>query len=74
MALQGRLTAPGPFDTPKRTNQHLGRLRLAGLVQVRRDGRRMLYRVASDHVHALVAEAYEFASHVARSIPHHVAD
>ena len=55
-------------------SQHLGRLRPAGLVQVRRDGRRMLYRVASDHVHALVAEAYEFASHVARSIPHHVAD
>lgn len=55
-------------------SQHLGRLRLAGLVQVRRDGRRMLYRVGSDHLHTLVAEAYEFASHVVRSIPHHVED
>lgn len=55
-------------------SQHLGRLRLAGLVQVRRDGRRMLYRVGSDHLHALVAEAYGFASHVVRSIPHHVTE
>jgi DNA-binding transcriptional ArsR family regulator len=30
-------------------SQHLGRLRLAGLVRARRDGRRMLYRVTSGH-------------------------
>src|SRR5215216_7542998 len=44
-------------------SQHLGRLRLAGLVAARRDGRRMLYRVQSDHVQALVEEAYQFAAH-----------
>jgi len=82
-----RLLASGPQDVTTLTaqvaasrssvsrssvSQHLGRLRLAGLVRVRRDGRRMLYRVTSDHVHALVAEAYQYATHVVRQIPHHV--
>lgn len=52
-------------------SQHLGRLRLAGLVRSRREGRRMLYRIASDHLAALVAEALEFADHAVRGIPHH---
>jgi DNA-binding transcriptional ArsR family regulator len=52
-------------------SQHLGRLRLAGLVQAHRDGRRMLYRTASDHLAALVDEALEFADHTVRGIPHH---
>jgi DNA-binding transcriptional ArsR family regulator len=52
-------------------SQHLGRLRLAGLVQVRREGRRMFYRIASDHLAALVAEALEFADHAVHGIPHH---
>jgi DNA-binding transcriptional ArsR family regulator len=52
-------------------SQHLGRLRLAGLVQVRRDGRRMLYRITSDHLTALVAEALGYAEHAVEGIPHH---
>ncbi|HEY3002320.1 MAG TPA: metalloregulator ArsR/SmtB family transcription factor [Kribbellaceae bacterium] len=52
-------------------SQHLGRLRLAGLVQVRRDGRHMVYRTVSDHLSALVDEAMEFADHTVRGIPHH---
>jgi len=52
-------------------SQHLGRLRLAGLVQARRDGRRMFYRTTSDHLSALVDEALEFADHAVRGIPHH---
>lgn len=52
-------------------SQHLGRLRLAGLVQARRDGRRMLYRTTSDHLSALVDEALEFADHTARGLLHH---
>ncbi|MFD9895881.1 ArsR/SmtB family transcription factor [Amycolatopsis sp. NPDC059027] len=54
-------------------SQHLGRLRLAGLVQVRREGRRMLYRITSDHLTGLVAEALGFAAHTVHGIPHHVA-
>lgn len=52
-------------------SQHLGRLRLAGLVQARRDGRRMLYRTTSDHLATLVEEALEYADHTLRGIPHH---
>lgn len=52
-------------------SQHLGRLRLAGLVQARREGRRMLYRITSDHLATLVAEALEYAEHIVGGIPHH---
>lgn len=52
-------------------SQHLGRLRLAGLVQARRDGRRMLYRITSDHLSGLVDEALGYADHAVLGIPHH---
>jgi DNA-binding transcriptional ArsR family regulator len=52
-------------------SQHLGRLRLAGLVHAHRDGRRMLYRISSDHLRALIEEAYQFAGHLVHHIPHH---
>jgi DNA-binding transcriptional ArsR family regulator len=45
-------------------SQHLGRLRWSGLVAARREGRRMIYRLSSDHVRGLVAEAYAFAEHL----------
>ena len=52
-------------------SQHLGPLRLAGLMQARREGRRMLYRVTSDRLGKLVDEACEFADHLVHDIPHH---
>lgn len=52
-------------------SQHLGRLRLAGLVHARRDGRRMRYRIAGDHLRALVDEALQFAWHEVHGVPHH---
>jgi DNA-binding transcriptional ArsR family regulator len=55
-------------------SQHLGRLRLAGLVRARRDGRRMIYRITSDHLAALITEALDYADHTVRGIPHHQAD
>ncbi|HEU5471759.1 MAG TPA: metalloregulator ArsR/SmtB family transcription factor [Actinophytocola sp.] len=57
--------------TRSSVSQHLGRLRLAGLVASRRDGRRMLYRIPSAHLSALVDEALEFADHAVRGIPDH---
>lgn len=36
--------------TPASTSQHLPKLRLAGLVTLRRDGRRRLYVARSTHV------------------------
>ena len=52
-------------------SQHLGRLRIAGLVQARREGRRMVYRVVSSHLAGLVEEAVGFADHAVLGIPHH---
>jgi DNA-binding transcriptional ArsR family regulator len=50
-------------------SQHLGRLRLAGLVHADRDGRRMVYCIASDHLRGLVEEAYQFAGHLVNGDP-----
>jgi DNA-binding transcriptional ArsR family regulator len=76
-----RLLADGEQDVSTLTDQvaasrssvsqHLGRLRLAGLVHARRDGRRMLYRITSDHLRDLVEEACQFAGHLLHGIPHH---
>lgn len=52
-------------------SQHLGRLRLAGLVTARRDGRHMYYRITSDHLSGLVEEALLFADHEIRGLAHH---
>jgi DNA-binding transcriptional ArsR family regulator len=52
-------------------SQHLGRLRLAGLVHAHRDGRRMLYRIVSEHLSALVDETLKFADHAVHDVAHH---
>ena len=66
------LLADGPRDVSSLTeqvdasrssvSQHLGRLRLAGLVRADRDGRRMHYRLASDELRALVDQALRYAA------------
>lgn len=52
-------------------SQHLGKLRLAGLVDVRRDGRRVLYRARGGHVRRLVTEVLHAASHRVSGTPEH---
>lgn len=52
-------------------SQHLAKLRLAGLVELRRDGRRALYRARGGHVRRLLAEAMNAADHHLHSIPDH---
>ena len=74
------LLAQGPQDVNSLTaavdasrssvSQHLGRLRLAGLVRGRRDGRHMYYSLTSDHIERLVAETNRFVDHVVHDIPH----
>lgn len=65
-------TLTGQVDaTRSSVSQHLGRLRLAGLVRARREGRRMFYSITSDHLSALVNEALQFAGHTVEGIPHH---
>lgn len=44
-------------------SQHLAKLRLAGLVTLRRDGRRAVYAARGGHVRRLLAEAVEAADH-----------
>jgi DNA-binding transcriptional ArsR family regulator len=52
-------------------SQHLGKLRLAGLVTVRREGRRAVYTVAGPHVRRLVVEALYAAEHQITDRPTH---
>lgn len=44
-------------------SQHLAKLRLAGLVTTRRDGRRAVYRVRGAHLRRLLVEALDAADH-----------
>ncbi|MDN3356264.1 metalloregulator ArsR/SmtB family transcription factor [Actinomadura sp. DC4] len=44
-------------------SQHLARLRLAGLVTTRKDGRRVVYALRHGHLRRLVQEALSVADH-----------
>ena len=56
---------------PSAVSQHLAKLRLAGLVQATRDGRRQVYSVGGGHVRRLVLEALEQAEHQVTGLPDH---
>jgi DNA-binding transcriptional ArsR family regulator len=52
-------------------SQHLSRLRLAGLVSTRKDGRRVIYTLGHGHLRRLVEEALSVADHqIGRLSPH----
>lgn len=50
---------------------HLAKLRLAGLVETRKLGRRVLYRARDGHVRVLIAEALFHADHQVSGHPGH---
>ncbi|MER7764441.1 metalloregulator ArsR/SmtB family transcription factor [Streptomyces sp. NPDC097619] len=52
-------------------SQHLAKLRLAGLVQSRKDGRHVLYSLADGHLRRLVTEALSHADHRVTGEPWH---
>lgn len=52
-------------------SQHLAKLRLAGLVRVRREGRRAVYGVRGGHVRRLLGEALDVADHRVTGAPDH---
>lgn len=52
-------------------SQHLAKLRLAGLVETRRHGRRVHYRARDAHVRRLISEALFHADHEVSGIPRH---
>ena len=53
------------------TSQHLAKLRLAGLVTMRKDGRSHVYSARGAHVRALVDEALYYADHRVSGEPDH---
>lgn len=61
--------------SPSAVSQHLAKLRLAGLVQVRREGTYAYYAAANTHVQRLLNEALSHADHAAHRVdstaPHH---
>ncbi|MGH3670085.1 MAG: ArsR/SmtB family transcription factor [Pseudonocardiaceae bacterium] len=52
-------------------SQHLAKLKLAGLVTTRRDGRRALYTARGGHVRRLVTEVLQAAEHHLTGQPDH---
>lgn len=52
-------------------SQHLAKLRLAGLVDLRRDGRHVYYRARGGHVRRLLVEVMNAADHHLHDIPDH---
>lgn len=59
--------------TPTAISQHLSKLRAAGLVRARRDGRHVHYVLADGHVAGLVEEALFSADHRVTGLPDHAA-
>lgn len=52
-------------------SQHLAKLRLAGLVTTRKDGRRVVYSLRHGHLRRLVEEALSVADHQIGALPPH---
>ncbi|WP_436772671.1 ArsR/SmtB family transcription factor [Yinghuangia sp. YIM S09857] len=52
-------------------SQHLAKLRLAGLVVARKDGRRVVYALRHGHLRRLVDEVLSAADHQIRALPPH---
>jgi len=57
--------------SPTGVSQHLAKLRMARLVQTRRQGTQVFYRVDSDHVRQLVQDAILHAEHAGAEVPEH---
>lgn len=55
-------------------SQHLAKLRLARLVQTRRDGNTIYYRLDSEHARQLVLDGIHHAEHQGAGVPAHHRD
>jgi DNA-binding transcriptional ArsR family regulator len=56
---------------PAGVSQHLAKLRMARLVQTRRQANQIFYRISNSHVRQLVEDAIYNAEHTAGGIPEH---
>jgi DNA-binding transcriptional ArsR family regulator len=52
-------------------SQHLAKLRLPGLVQLRKEGRHSVYALHDGHLRRLVVEAINHADHMVTGAPPH---
>jgi len=52
-------------------SQHLAKLRFTGLVDTRKEGRRVVYRIRDGHLARLVREGMNHADHVVTGEPPH---
>ena len=60
---------------PAAVSQHLAKLRMTRLVQTRREGTQVFYRVENEHVARLVTDAIHNAEHSGPGVPgHHLPD
>jgi len=59
---------------PAAVSQHLAKLRMARLVQTRRSGTQVFYRIANDHIAQLVTDAVHNAEHAGPDVPGHHRD
>lgn len=59
---------------PAAVSQHLAKLRLARLVQTRREGNTIYYRLDSDHARQLVLDGVHHAEHQGTGLPAHHRD
>ena len=57
--------------SPAAVSQHLAKLRLARLVQTRRDGNTIHYRLDSGHARQLVLDGIHHAEHQGPELPAH---
>jgi DNA-binding transcriptional ArsR family regulator len=60
---------------PASVSQHLAKLRMTRLVQTRREGTQVFYRLENEHVAQLVTDAVHNAEHSSPGVPgHHLPD
>src|SRR5215213_5209830 len=60
---------------PAAVSQHLAKLRMTRLVQTRREGTQVFYRLENEHVAQLVTDAIHNAEHSSPGVPgHHLSD
>ncbi|WP_370184041.1 ArsR/SmtB family transcription factor [Rhodococcus wratislaviensis] len=52
-------------------SQHLAKLRFTGLVDTRKEGRRVIYRIHDGHLSRLIREGINHADHVVTGEPPH---
>jgi DNA-binding transcriptional ArsR family regulator len=60
---------------PASVSQHLAKLRMTRLVQTRREGTSVFYRLENEHIAQLVTDAVHNAEHSSPGVPgHHLPD